>query len=51
MKLPAIIPTPFEIGRETIVLLAGALLAAFIMSNWPAGREYIRRAWAPPPAT
>lgn len=51
MKLPAIVPTPVEIGREALLLLAGALLAAFVMSQWPAGREYIRRAWAPPPAT
>ncbi|GKS96783.1 hypothetical protein [Acidovorax sp. SUPP2825] len=48
MKLPAFVPSPAEVGRETIILICGALLAALIMSNWPAGRSYIRAAWGEP---
>lgn len=42
-------PSPAEIARETLIVMAGALLAAFLMSKWPAGRAYIRDAWAAPP--
>jgi len=46
VKLPAIVPTPAEIGREALIVMGGALLAALIMSNWPAGKAYIKQAWA-----
>lgn len=48
MNIKAFIPTPAEIGRETIILICGALLAAVIMSQWPAGRSFIRNAWGEP---
>lgn len=48
MSLKAFLPTPAEIGRESIILICGALLAAIIMSNWPAGRTFIRNAWGEP---
>jgi len=48
MKFAAAIPTPPEIVRETLIVVAGALLAAWLMSNWPAGRQYIKDAWASP---
>lgn len=48
MNIKAFIPSPAEVGRETIILVCGALLAAFIMSQWPAGRTYIRNAWGEP---
>jgi len=48
MSVKAFIPSPAEIGRETIILICGALLAALIMSQWPAGRAYIRSAWGEP---
>lgn len=46
MKLPEFIPGPAAIAREAIIVMAGALVAAFIMSQWPAGRDYIKRAWS-----
>ncbi len=46
--MPAFLPSPAEIGRETIILICGALLAAWIMSNWPQGRTFIRNAWGEP---
>ena len=48
MKLPAFVPTLPEIGREAIILICGALIAAAIMKQWPAGRNYIRSAWGEP---
>jgi hypothetical protein len=46
MRIPAVIPIPAQIGREALIVVAGALLAAFIMSNWPAGKAYVKKAWA-----
>lgn len=47
MKLPAVIPAPAEIGRETIIVLAGALLAALIVGQLPEVKAWMRRQWAP----
>lgn len=43
--LKAMIPSVPEVGREAIILIAGALIAAAIMNQWPAGRAYIKAAW------
>lgn len=48
MARPAFLPTLPEIGRETLILICGALLAAVIMKQWPAGRDFIRSAWGEP---
>lgn len=45
MKLPAVIPAPAEIGRETLVVLAGALLAALIVGQLPGVKAWIRQQW------
>lgn len=42
MNVKAFIPTLPEIGRETIIIMAGALLAALILSRMPAVRTYIQ---------
>ncbi|WP_341903995.1 hypothetical protein [Polaromonas sp. YR568] len=49
MTTPKIIPTPTEIGREAIIVLAGALVAAFIVGQLPPVREWIRKQWGPAP--
>jgi len=36
------IPTLPEIGRETIIIMAGALLAALILSRMPTVRNFIQ---------
>ena len=33
------------IGREAVIVLAGAVLAAFIIGNVPQLREWIARQW------
>jgi hypothetical protein len=42
VNVKAFIPTPAEIGRETIIIMAGALLAALILSRLPAVRNFIQ---------
>lgn len=44
-----IIPAPAEIAREAIIVLGGALLAAFIVGRIPALRQWIRDNWERPP--
>ncbi|CAN7403326.1 hypothetical protein LJR129_002497 [Acidovorax sp. LjRoot129] len=48
MNLKAFIPTPAEFGREALILLGGALIAAFLMRQLPSVRQYIREAWGEP---
>lgn len=45
MTVKAMIPTLPELGRETIILIGGALIAAYLMHHWPWGRAYVRAAW------
>lgn len=42
MTVKAFIPTLPEIGRETIIIMAGALLAALILSRLPTVRNFIQ---------
>jgi len=48
MSIKAIIPAPVDFGREALILIGGALIAALIMRQWPAGRDFIRSAWGEP---
>lgn len=48
MNLKALIPTPAEFGREALILIGGALIAAFLMRQLPSVRSYIREAWGEP---
>lgn len=40
-----IIPTPAEVGRETLIVLLGALAAAAIIGQLPSVRAWIKRQW------
>ena len=42
MKLPAIVP---QIGREAVIVLGGALLAALILRQLPGVKAWIKDAW------
>lgn len=46
MKLPVFVPTPAAIAREALIVLGGALVAAFVMSQLPAVKAYVKKAWA-----
>ena len=40
-----IIPTLPEVTREALIVIGGAILAAAIMSQVPALRDWIKRQW------
>ncbi|WP_009518572.1 hypothetical protein [Hydrogenophaga sp. PBC] len=46
-----IIPSVPEVGREAVIVLAGALLAALVIGQLPGVRAWIKRQWdgAQPP--
>lgn len=41
MNLKTIIPTGPQVAREAIVVLAGVLIAAFILSRFPALQKFV----------
>lgn len=41
--MKSVIPGGGEVVREAIVLIAGALLAAFVLQQLPQVRDYIKR--------
>lgn len=49
MKAAALIPKPVEIGREALIVIAGALVAALIIGQLPSVRDWIKRQWGGAP--
>ena len=43
--MKAIIPSVPEVGREALIVLAGALIAALIVGRVPAIRDWIKAQW------
>ncbi|MES2249207.1 MAG: hypothetical protein V4645_18145 [Pseudomonadota bacterium] len=41
--MKAWIPTLPEIGRETLIIMAGALIAALVLSRLPTVRDFIQK--------
>jgi hypothetical protein len=41
----AVIPKWQEVGREAVIVVGGALLAALIMSQFPSVKAWIKKAW------
>lgn len=41
----SLIPKPVEIGREALIVLAGAIIAAAVIGALPELREWIKRQW------
>jgi hypothetical protein len=44
-SIKAVIPKPTEIGREALIVIAGALVAALVIGQLPGVREWIKRQW------
>lgn len=44
--LKEVIPKPTEVGREAIIVMAGALIAALVIGYAPGVREWIKAQWA-----
>jgi hypothetical protein len=40
-----IIPKPIEVGREALIVIGGAVLAAIIMSQIPSLQAWIKAQW------
>lgn len=49
MNLKAALPTPVELGREALIVLGGALIAALIVGQLPALRDWIKAQWGDTP--
>lgn len=41
-----ILPSVPEIGREALIVIGGAILAALVMSQFPSVRAWIKQQWA-----
>jgi hypothetical protein len=40
-----LIPKPTEIGREALIVVGGAIIAALIIGQMPGVRAWIKRQW------
>lgn len=49
MSIKAAIPKPAEIGREALVVLLGAIVAAFVIGQLPGVKAWIKRQWGDTP--
>lgn len=45
LKMPDVLPTAPAVVREAITVVAGALLAAAVISMLPGVKAWIKRAW------
>ncbi len=43
--LKKLIPSPLELGRETIIVIGGALVAALIIGQLPMVRNWMKAQW------
>lgn len=43
--LKKLIPSPLELGRETIIVIGGALVAALIIGQLPSVRNWMKAQW------
>lgn len=49
MKLAKVIPTPAAVGREALIVIGGAVLAALIIGQMPGVRAWISKQWGDTP--
>lgn len=49
MARPGWLPAPKEVGREALIVLGGALIAALIVGQLPALRDWIKAQWGDTP--
>lgn len=49
MNIKAVPKPVVEIGREALIVLAGALVAALVIGQLPGVREWIKAQWAGAP--
>jgi hypothetical protein len=49
MTMKNIIPTAPEVGREALIVLGGAIIAAIVVGQFPTLRDWIKAQWADTP--
>lgn len=49
MKLGKIVPTLPEVGREALIVIGGAVLAALVISQVPGLKAWIAKQWGDTP--
>lgn len=49
MPLKNWVPKPSEIGREALIVIGGALLAALIVGQFPSLKDWIKAQWLDTP--
>ena len=49
MQIAKFIPSVPEVGREAVIVLGGALLAALIVGQFPQVRNWIKEQWLDTP--
>lgn len=45
MKVAAFLPGPADVAREALIVLAGAVIAAAVVGQLPALRDWIKTQW------
>ena len=43
--MKTLLPSPTEIGREALIVIGGAIVAALIVSQFPALQAWIKSQW------
>lgn len=46
MRVPGFIPGPAALAREALIVMGGAIIAAAVIGQVPALRDWIKRQWA-----
>ncbi|MEG0923287.1 MAG: hypothetical protein RSG22_18000 [Comamonas sp.] len=46
MKVPGFIPGPVALAREALIVVGGAIIAAAVIGQVPALRDWIKKQWA-----
>lgn len=49
MKFAKLVPTAPEIGREALIVIGGAIVAALVISQVPGLRAWISKQWGDTP--
>lgn len=49
MKIAKIVPSVPEVGREALIVIGGAILAALVISQVPGLRAWIQKQWGDTP--
>jgi len=49
VKLAKLVPTVPEVGREALIVIGGAILAALVISQVPGLRAWIQKQWGDTP--